>query len=131
MKLWQTALAVTVVGTVAYVGYRVVKRMTLEGPAIQENNAIDPKEQPIAEKVAEKIAEKVPVRKPDMRLSRDIPSLRGDISITRFQSRDPDSAPSFLPVLPIDTRTPAQRVAALFRESNTPAEYDIFGNRIR
>jgi hypothetical protein len=42
MKLWQAAIAVTVAGGVAYVGYSLVKRASLEGKPINENNALNP-----------------------------------------------------------------------------------------
>ena len=129
MKLWQTALAVGIAGTVAYVGYRVVKRASLEGPSIDESEALKPQDAPIPVSEQVKVVSKGARPSLDMRVSRDIPLLRGDIA-SRFSMRDSEP-PSFMPILPVDTRTANQRLAAIMREGNTPAEYDIFGNRTR
>ena len=129
MKLWQTALAVTVAGGVAYVGYSLVKRASLEGKPINEASALNPADKPVNVKV-----EPIPaplVDKPvNWRAPRVFQSVSLDVPVSRFAMRDAEPL-SFMPIATVDVRTPAQRVAQLFRESNTPAEYDIFGNRTR
>jgi hypothetical protein len=140
MKLWQTAIAVTVAGGVAYVGYTLVKRASLEGNPINEGNALKPADRPV--KPIENMEGVIPPALADKpsnwRAPRSYQSLSLDVPASRFAMRDAEP-PSFswlqrstdLPLATVDVRTPAQRVAQLFRESNTPAEYDIFGNRTR
>jgi hypothetical protein len=132
MKLWQAAIAVTVAGGVAYVGYSLVKRASLEGKPINENNALNPDDRPVKPiENREGVIPSMPVDKPsNWRAPRSFGSLSIDVPVNRFAMRDAEP-PSFIPLATVDVRTPAQRVAQMFRDSSTPAEYDIFGNRTR
>lgn len=139
MKLWQAAIAVTVAGGVAYVGYTLVKRASLEGNPINESNALNPSDRPVKPienregVILPELVDKPPVladKPSNWRAPRSFGTLSIDVPVNRFAMRDAEP-PSFIPLATVDVRTPAQRVAQLFRESSTPAEYDIFGNRTR
>lgn len=127
MKLWQTALAVGIAGTVAYVGYRVVKRASLQGPIIRESDALNPQDAPIPVSEQVKVLDKGARPSLDMRVSRDIPLLRGDIA-SRFSMRDSEP-PSFMPLATVDVsqRAPMPLLSLLLPSPSSTEAVSEYG----
>ena len=124
-----TIIAGTVVtASVAYIGYRIYRAASEQASPINERRALDPKDSPV---IAEAPRAKEPPPSPKV-----VPSGR----VVQFR-QDPEarvainSSPMIALTVPFPTRSNEQRTAAdtaaMFRRDNTPAEYDIFGNRTR
>ena len=134
MKATTIIAGVVVTASVGYIGYRVYLAVSEQDKPINEERALDPKDNPV---IAEAPSEKELTPSPKVVPSGKVIQFRQDPEArVAIKSTQLDPNPSMIALaVPFPTRTNEQRTAAntaaMFRRDNTPAEYDIFGNRTR